>query len=188
MAEKKNYWASTIAFLLLIVLPAGSYLYLKKGFSYRKQSIVEMTPIDSLDWSVYTTRHGLGQDGDLMEKIVIAVFIKNTPDLKDKAPTIKALHDQFGARQEVKFALVNSGDAGVTHFTEREILDDIYVLDGYRDQQVHQENLTLIDQQGRVRGYYNINERTEMQKLVRHIAVLLPLEQKQKLDLIRKSD
>ena len=90
--------------LLLIVLPLGSWLYLKKGFNYQKEALAELKDYGQLPmfFAKDNFSRPLGTD-QLKNKLTLINYFSNTPQSNDRLKTMLSLHEQFDDREGVVF-------------------------------------------------------------------------------------
>ena len=164
-------------FVVLFGLPLGSWYYLNSGFEYRKASLEQLSPKDSLSNSNFlyqwkyrdslisilegkTTCLFNGSDYSFVEKYV---------DQYKDAPSFQTII--FGSASDVESDFISNGD--VIYFN--------------RPAPIFENNaiIALIDEDGYVRNYYieNVNDLT---KLIEHTAIVLP--RKVTKDIKLKSD
>lgn len=210
--QKKNKRNNIIQFglllLVLVILPAGSFYYLRKGFNYQKGAWSELQ-----DRAVVPTFQLQDWNGDIVvsdslkDKIMVANFttldeLKNNKLLQDH---ISLLNRQFHDREE--FLLLS-------YLTDRDSLssDDrtflvkeynlrnpaqwhVFYGAGNKMEQLHQGfNLpkeekkpyfALIDTLV-VKNYYAALDFEEVSKLAQHLSIILPREETK--DIILKRD
>ncbi len=103
MKEKRPY-QTILLMLLLVVLPLGSWLYLKKGFNYQIEAIAELKQYGTLP--KFLTKDFLGRvisSEEIEGKLVLLNFISDTPQSKERLETLFSLHDQFDDALGVAF-------------------------------------------------------------------------------------
>ncbi len=184
--SKKFSWRVVLIMLMLFGLPIGSYFYLVKGYQYRKQALDELKPKAQINWSDYSI-DALGGDYEKPEESVVLVFsIKDQNDLNTKWDMFKKLQNQFGSQSVMKFLFVLPKDLQLPETDDMEMQKDLFV--SYARDGFDQGVLHLVDQQQQIRGRYDPKNTQEIQKLVRHIAILLPLKKHAEAELIRKKE
>jgi len=103
MKEKRPF-QTILLMLLLVVLPLGSWLYLKKGFNYQIDAIAELKQYGKMP--TFFTKDALGRtfsSDDLKGKLVLLNYISNTPQSKERIKTLFSLHEQFDDALGVSF-------------------------------------------------------------------------------------
>lgn len=185
--------------LFLVVLPLGSWFYLRNGLDYRLQALEELGDhgvIAPFELSTYK-RDTLDRK-DLEGKLVVASFL----DFSDEAMTrrtgeyLNKLHEQFDERPDVLLLqhVLNPADAGSIQAFELEYrLDDpdqCFFLVGEEDDRAApvrdmygleaaasvplNAQLVLADTTLTIRRYYDLRNEQEVRRMVEHIAIILP--------------
>jgi len=176
--------------LVLIGLPLGSYLYLKKGFSYRKDALDEMKVEGKIDWNTLGLYTAASSEKVIDPTIIVYAPFYSEDGITELAEDFNNLHKQFGVRAEINFAL--AGDRSEIPELMRTISvklrNVLYISNKQVPGLAGHHLIYLVDSQGGIRGQYNRRDRDEMRKLVKHISILLPLEKKQQIELVRKKE
>ncbi len=198
--QKGNLGRILIFLMLIVVLPALSYMYVKRGFEWRKQAVQEL--------GVYGRIPGayLVQDGkryNLLEgKVTIAHFFGEDPDLT--AANKKIIQDgqrvnaQFSASHNFRNAVIWWG--GTPAFKEfwaavpdHEAVPWVYdgAMGAWKTVLINQyeifckkegiqpakEYYALADTTGTIRRFYDALDDKQVERMVAQIAILLPKEQ-----------
>lgn len=202
----------TLALLLfLVVLPFGSWYYLKNGMDYRVTTMAELHHLGKVSSATYTTFEGQSLvDSFFRDKILIA----NILDLKNEAlsklfgETLEKLHEQFDERKDVIFLLhladTTTTAAEVNNFADNYKLNDdtqlfFIQMDVKIPVSIIEQNyylphdaafpyFSLIDTKGEVRRYYDVRKMEEIKKLVEHTALLVPLEKNKEITFKREQE
>jgi hypothetical protein len=192
-------------FLMLIVLPAGSYIYLKKGFNWRLKAQSELGDFGR----VKEINHFWpdGQKENLIEKKVCVLYFFGeapalTPENQKIVDTGVELVKQFGFKpgsETNNFRLVmiasNSPAEFKSYYQTRENADlsnwiwagglgswTTILKNGYdyycQSQKVtpYQQYFAVSDTSGTIRRFYNAQDPDEVNRMVQHIAILMPKE------------
>ena len=200
--KNKNYFALIALFLMLIVLPAGSWFYLNDGAKYRISAMEELQDFGQL------SQEDIGEQS-LQGSLVIAGFVSSNEE--DFGNTIQKLSDQFSDRQRVFFTLFNadSNSGSLEAYAKKYMLKNNpqVLLQNTPQESVEalakntfklpleegltlEENpyLVLLDTTLTIRNYYDMRELTEMKNLVRHITRILPPSPKKDIILKREKE
>ena len=200
--KNKNYFALIALFLMLIVLPAGSWFYLNDGAKYRISAMEELQDFGQL------SQEDIGEQ-NLQGSLVIAGFVSSNEE--DFGNTIQKLSDQFSDRQRVFFTLFNadSNSGSLEAYAKKYMLKNNpqVLLQNTPQESVEalakntfklpleegltlEENpyLVLLDTTLTIRNYYDMRELTEMKNLVRHITRILPPSPKKDIILKREKE
>lgn len=134
-------------FLLLVVVPFGSWFYLSKGLNFRKHSLSEIVPKDSLSIELDTSEIFRGKTS-----LVVLTHDDNTKEITS------SVYTQF--KNTVGFQLVYvdtlQNEALKTQFTK-----------------YSGKAFVVIDEKMRVRNSYH-NDLESIRKMVEHIAIIIP--------------
>lgn len=157
--------------LLLVILPAGSWIYLKKGADYRKQIMKELenkTPFNDT----------------LMTVDSIDIPFKNKCTLLSLHTDEKALQDVYRQFKEAKgFQLIaeNNADIFRQEYKKTNAEIDAMINNSYKQINKNQlielqsrfggKDFVLIDSLNQIRNTYT---KGDMTKLINHIPPLLP--------------
>lgn len=165
---------------LLILFPALSWYYLQQGKDWRMTSVSEISEKTQLTVASLTT-----MDGDtltpesLLGNFIIAADLSHPV----KHEVLDALHDQFGERDDVLLMALTSGDAVPQGWLGIDC--DRQDCSWLRQHLDSSANSALIDDSLRLRRTYDLMKEDERKKLVKHTAVIVPLEKREKLELRR---
>ncbi len=213
MAGKQNktillILVTLVLLFILVVLPLGSWYYLKNGLNYRIATMSELKNYGKLPaFSYHTFSNNNVKSADLQGKVVVvnALPLQNESLTNAWGTTLEKLHDQFDERSDVCF-LVYVAD---TSRTNLESFTSKYQLQDYNqcyfvpfeaaampklasDYHIGVDSLpnhfTLIDTKGIVRKHYNVQEEAQVKRLVEHMALLLPLQKKEEISLQREPE
>ncbi|MCP3930049.1 MAG: hypothetical protein GY705_13225 [Bacteroidetes bacterium] len=189
-------------FLLLVVLPGGSWFYLRSGLNYHLDSLEALQDFGKPAEASIVAQNGEPFSSDwLLEKI--SLIGRWEPEMESTFPEVllrlKKLQRQFDERKDVLFLLYNAdADSSTTaDFAKRNGLDDgkqILFLSGDEveikkfAESVFHSALTdgknwknhsffaFVDVEGTVRNCYDMQDAEEVKKFIEHIALLLPRE------------
>ncbi|MCB0603198.1 MAG: hypothetical protein KDC28_18295 [Saprospiraceae bacterium] len=167
-------WASVA--LILIVLPVGSFIYLKRGFDFQKKNFAEMQMLGAMPYdSLVNWDPGLNAvwlSGDVH---VVAFF---TPGNRiDMGNTLVTLQEQYAKVSH--FQLIGMADNidAMPELATYKIVSSNPNLPSIRSRfptNFGPDVLTLVDSKDEIRGMYHWRDAEEMKKMVTHIALLLP--------------
>jgi hypothetical protein len=153
---------------MLGVLPAGSYLYLKKGYDFRKQIISDLSKKDPFKTLI------VAKDSmkiNFKGKCTVIALKENKTNeqiynqFKDaKGFQMLTIQDQ---QLDKKYPANSASENKQNHYYELDSTSIDRLLHDYKS------DFVLLDSLGNVRRTY-LNEKEEMKKLVLHISALLP--------------
>lgn len=192
----KSRFALISAFLLLVlfILPAGSWYYLKKGAEYRIEHIKDMLPKGDFSQANII---GITKDNiDSLRRKTILLGVSNA----EKSPLtdtmnlqVEKLVDQFGDRSDLKVIRFISNERGGGGFAESNHIEHVWIANQSNESikncgvksEMNKPYWSLIDHNGQIRNYYSIDE---FEKLVVQSAMILPVAKRKKIDLKRDKE
>ena len=141
-----------VLFALVVIVPFGSWYYLRQGLDYRKDALKQLAVKSKLDSTAYT-------DSLFSGKTTLVVLRSN----KDVEAALKPIIDQF--KDAYTFQVVADSALQTDILTSDVPLDSLF--------RSHNHSFALVDTAGNIRNYYG-QTRTDLKDLVEHLAVLLP--------------
>jgi hypothetical protein len=200
---KRKTFVFAVLFLLLVVLPAGSWFYLSGGLNWRKQAQAELQNYGKIRTAQIIYPDGT-KENMLAEKVCVIYYFGANPDLTEAnrkvLDTGERLFKQFGYKsgnQYDDFRLVMIAQGGTAEFKThaqtlpsadfanwvwtgalgswRTILVNAYDLYCQQNNKQPDENYFAVsDTSGTIRRFYNAVDEKELGRMVEHIAILLP--------------
>jgi hypothetical protein len=199
----RKFVISAILFMLLIAFPAASYFYSKSGFDSRVKAQGELKDYGKIRGSYIIWPDGTKED-QLKGKVCVLHFMGENPDLTAVNKQIlddgEELYQQFGykagsLRNDFRFVLI--GEGGTAEFKSymqtRPSIDfsnwvwtgglgswTTILKNGYdyyctsEKVRPYPEYYALADTSGVIRRFYNVEDRSEVKRMVHQIALLLP--------------
>jgi hypothetical protein len=185
--------------LFLVVLPLGSWFYLRNGLDYRLEALEELGDHGVIaPFELPTYKQDTLDRKDLEGKLVVASFL----DFSDETLTrrtgeyLNKLHEQFDERPDVLLLqhVLNAPDAGrIQAFELEHRLDDpdqcfflvggegagaaqvgdLYGLEATAGAPLNTQ-LVLADTTLTIRRYYDLRDEQAVRRMVEHIAIILP--------------
>lgn len=196
---------ASILFIILIGFPAGSYLYMRSGWNWRKQAVSELGQYGKIRPAFLILSNGERQNRLESSVSVIHVFGKD-PDLTPANQRIlddgERLFNQFGMlgdrtiRRDFRMAMVyEGGTAEFTSYRQKLPSSDfatwvwtggldswnVIIDQGYKEFckkegiPPAEQYYALTDTSGQIRRYYNALDENQIGRMVEHIAMLLPV-------------
>lgn len=194
-------------FLMLIVLPAGSWYYLSKGMDYRLEAKSELGDFGKRPPLPYTTLEGsLVSQTDLSDGVFIVAELdqpgqKNTLQV---AQELGKIHTQFDARKDIFFLiLAHPADSAALQklLKKHKLIDpgqvftiqkDALDKPGFNFAQVDSEKsgayIAITDTAGQIRQYYDFRDGSRVKRLVEHITILMPVIEREQAILKREKE
>ncbi len=198
--------------VVLVLLPAGSWLYLQRGLDYRKELMGELRELGPIQ--PYNPTVLVGEDFDwdgLQGKVVVASFIQLTDsdEVEQIGLVLQQLHDQFDERGDVFFLVHVQADTEeqVRAFVKTYDLEDAEQcyffrvsagkLESIADENYHLKSselpfkkglIAVADPKLTVRKFYDIALPEERKRLIEHIALLMPRQTEKDLIFKRETE
>lgn len=133
--KEKNYFQAAMLFLMLIILPGGSWIWLNKGYNRSKAALAEMQNYGHLPDFQLIGLNGQPMDSSLVhDQMTLAVFL-NSQDTKteERLRGLAMLHRQFDERNDFKILIHFTDDPDLNTIQQRSKLVDeeqIYLVKG----------------------------------------------------------
>jgi hypothetical protein len=185
-----------VLLFFLVVLPMGSYYYLKQGYDYRLAALNELD--NDLGKLPGLSLMDIDSHAVVVPELQGNLVVVNFYPAEDKGLQeqlgvyMSKLHDQFDDRNDVQFIMHSPvgadaqalrkyredyefEDAGQCHILpteDREYLE--YKHDSLPPMAQPYPYFFLSDTTLTIRNFYDMREENDMKKLVEHIAMILP--------------
>jgi hypothetical protein len=191
-AEKgKIHWKVVgMLFLILIILPAGSWYYLTTGYNYHKVLVNELKEdFGTVPNYSATTADGKSFDFEsIAGNTAIVHFMDNNALQKDYLwDRMTKLHEQFDDRNDIKFIshIANAEDDfmpkdtaqwKVIKGTESEldrIARENYKMKFKKGETVLNNSQFILVDSSLVRNYYDANSMREMGRMLEHVTIVM---------------
>lgn len=198
MAEQANEKKSKIhwrvvgmLFLILIILPAGSWYYLTQGYNYRKDLLNDLKEEFGLvkDYEAETTFGEVFGTEDIKANTAIVHFMGKNATEKDSIWSLMTrLHEQFDERNDIMFishisdadSLQMSPDTaqwkilkGTSAYFDRLARDNYKLPLKPGETILNNPYLVLLDST-KIRQYYDYRDPMQAGRLVEHITIVMP--------------
>lgn len=184
--------------LLLVLLPLGSWFYLKTGLDYRAQAFKELKDIAPLPaFELQNYNDSTARAAQFEDQLVVGHFF-NEPHKELYAQQLSKLYEQFDDRQDIYFLSFQPGasvaqQAEAAQFLLNHKLEDeeqVFFLGGSerRIKQLSQDIKLPLEEQSMelsdnsllffadsamVRGFYDMREEAAMKRLIKHLTLNL---------------
>lgn len=194
---RKIYIAAAL-FLILVGLPAVSWIYLRDGLNWRKTAVAELASYGKIPKATVIWPDGTSED-QLKGKVVIVHVFGENPDLTEEnkkiLDTANKLCEQFGQSFDFRLAMIASGGtaAFLSHAQTLPSAEHpawiwsgaigswrAITENGY-DAFCHAEKIkpasdyfALADTAGTIRRFYDALDQKQIDRLVQHTAIVLP--------------
>ncbi len=148
--------------LFVVVVPFGSWYYLKQGLNYRKAAIAELKVKDSISVDVDTLR--------LLKGKTTVLVLGSGQQINDH---LDQLNDQF--KNTIGFQILSYDMASV--FTK---IPKDYFLE--KQQKYSGSDYILIDTSSRIRNVY-IDDVEGIKKMIEHLAIVIPRQKEADINM-----
>ncbi|MCB0529742.1 MAG: hypothetical protein KDC65_14795 [Saprospiraceae bacterium] len=196
---RKIYIAAAL-FLILVVLPGVSWIYLRDGLNWRKDAVAELGSYGQIR-PAYIIWQDHTKEDLLKSKVVVVHNFGEDPDLTDANRKIldtgERLYKQFSQNPDFRLAMISRG--GTAEFRSyaqtlpsadyatwvwtgglgswRTILDNGFEAYCLKENiSPYKEYYALADTAGAIRRYYDATDDRQIERMVQHIAILLPVK------------
>ena len=179
--------------LMLFLLPFVSWYYLQSGLNWRKQAQVVMNgtrPFPEGKWMDHSGK--ILSSGDLSQHVSIISLV--TCENKDSlSATLNAFYRQFKDTKKANFIILNTCKEmpGIMEDTTKiawhvfNCSDSIPLCDSILLHWPAGKTHALIDRNNVIRAYYDETTKNEKRILLEHMALLLPRERSDQIELKR---
>jgi hypothetical protein len=184
----KKWIQPLVLFAMLIVMPALSWYYLKKGEQYQVKMRAELKDygkLPSFTLPKLLDTNSINLATDLINKVVIAKVV----DANELEPgddlrfALGSLHTQFDERNDIVFllhtAIKDSARVGA-FLRQNKMSDPTQVVVTGSDSKLVQAYrfpkpgmMAIVDTAGVIRRYYNYRDGNEVRRLTEHVTVLM---------------
>ena len=181
--KTKNIIQFALLGLILIILPAGSWVYLKKGLDYQKETRADLEDLGKYDLKplfdepddVYAKR---GFDEKL--KVVLHLHSEKQQQL------LIDLNKQFKNSQGLAFVVLqaenttreisikeNAHQLKLSHEELSKVFEDIGNPKGAKIGGIY-PYFVLINEEHTIKKYYDFKDPEQVKRMIEHIAILVP--------------
>ncbi len=211
---KNKSWIQIAVFLLFIILiPLGSYYYLKRGYDYRKEAIQQMKdigPLPSIDFKTIDGRNIVKDSLKGRMIIVNVISLKDEELAEEFGETMSKLYDQFEETGRLVMMAFgedpeHDGAVALRQFAQKFALADKPLMywiaadsNGLAqpaEQLYLPENgqprlsyFALCDTSQVVRNHYTVMEEAAIREMVAHTAMFLPPKPRKRVMFKRETE
>jgi len=209
--KSNNYLQAAMLFLMIIVFPGGSWIYMNMGYNRSKTALAELQDYGHLPAFQLTGIKGAVDSSLVNGHMTLIAFVNpHQAKTETRMEVIETLHRQFDERNDFKLLIHLPEATNLADFQKTYKLEDdrqIYAVKGnaqtlsnliknnYRIPNLpaareagssvdFQTNITadpnnypyyiLIDEKGKIRNYYHADRSADIERMVEHIALILP--------------
>ena len=208
--KSNNYLQAAMLFLMIIVFPGGSWIYMNMGYNRSKTALAELQDYGHLPAFQLTGVKGEVDSSLVNGQMTLIAFVNpNQAETQNRMAVLETLHRQFDERNDFKLLIHLPETTDLENFQKEYKLQDeqqIYAVKGneqtlgkliknnYRipnlttkripGSSVDFQNTSadpnnypyyiLIDEKGKIRNYYHADRSEDIDRMVEHIALILP--------------
>lgn len=205
----KKYTSGIALLFFLVILPIGSYIYLWTGLNYYKVNKAEYTKKGVLaDFSAtaLNTNKQLTRDDLLGNTFVLSFFDAKGAESAKLVKEMTLIQEQFQNRKDVKHLTflsdsLNAANKALLSAAEP-IKDKWYILEGNSETSARMKEefkltevmdhyspeFVLVDDSLNVRGYYNVLNERQRNKLIVHLSMVMPRVKKEEVLFKREKE
>jgi hypothetical protein len=182
--------------LILFLLPFGSWYYLNSGLTWRKKAESALSGKASFLTLPLVTREGQKLTQDNLQNHVSIVTMLSCIEPNTQEKLITGFYDQFKETKKANFIFLDTCATGSAHWMDslRQNMFVISCIDTVRQCEPilarwpAGKEYAIIDQNGVVRNYYTAGTQEEKRVLLEHMALLLPRDHSEKVELKRAKE
>lgn len=174
-----------IVVAVLIIFPLVSWVYLSKGLKWRLGAQEETSVKANLQPFTLITANGDTVAGTSLSGMFAIIA---SPEDSTGYAHLALVEEQFGSRTDYQtlYLVASNHEGSLQDSTIRHVRCADGCAELIARAYEGEKNAAIIDDSLRVRGRYRIEDAAEMQALIKHMAVVLPIEKREKLELIRR--
>jgi len=188
---------TVVLVFFLFLLPFVSWYYLKSGLEWRKNAQTVMNgkqPLPELPFQNSTT--GKPLEKSQLEYHVSLLVLVSCDNASSQHDLVGTLYHQFKETHKANFLFVDTCSQSTFTLpdTLRENVYTLHCVDSLRNCKSFLQdwpvgkNFALIDKTGIIRSYYIAGNHDEKKMLVEHMALLIPRDYSEKVELKRQGD
>ncbi len=171
-----------LVMFVLFGLPIGSYYYLTKGYQFRKEALVQLQPKGHFDLSGLKRLNSKEFAKDLQNRVLLVMPVFNQTDLERKWTVFENIFNQFGGNRALNFLFCVPEEMELSYIEDERYRGLVFSDTACKSDA---EEFLLVDGSQNIRGRYTMKP-SDLQELVKHIAILMPIKKHQEAELIRK--
>ena len=190
---KKYYIPQTIAlFLLLVVLPVGSWFYLKSGLNYRKEAFSHLGNFGKLSDLYFKDLESKRFLSDTNHVVLVNLFSIDSVNLNNLKKITKAYeqrNDFYGVNLSCDTSLIFPYDKSLRPlYADRSSCEKLEGIRNSISAHVgHPINTILINSKGVIVNGYDVNIKSDMAEMIKHISIILPGNKKVDTASVKKT-
>ena len=178
--------------LILFLLPFVSWYYLNRGLNYRKDAQAIMSGTQPFPQGQWNDAAGKRFESKQIDERVTLITLLPCAKLADYTVLLNQFYDQFKDTKKASFIVLDTCDASASFIDAAR--SDWYIMSCTDSSNLCDHLLSawpagkshaLIDRDQIIRSYYSSNTEEEKRLLLEHMALLIPRERSEKVELKR---
>lgn len=177
--------------LILFILPFVSWYYLQRGLDWRKEAQKIMKGTDPFPEGQWQETGGTTFSTTQLENHVSLITFMPCAQSEDVIATLNKFYDQFKDTKKANFIILDS--CGIESIQDRtksgwysfQCSDSMNLCNLLAGSWPLDKTHALVDKDKKIRGYYSSTTLEEKRLLLEHMALLLPRERSEKVELKR---
>ena len=178
--------------LILFLLPFVSWYYLRQGLNYRKEAQAIMSGTQPFPEGQWNDVAGKLFDSKQIDERVTLVTFMPCDQQSDYSELLNQFYEQFRETKKASFIILDSCrtssgfiDATKSNWHVISCSDSINLCDPLLKSWPAGKSHALIDRDLKIRSYYSSATEDEKRLLLEHMALLIPRERSEKVELKR---
>jgi len=185
-----------ILLFFLFLLPFVSWYYLQSGLNWRKEAQQIMSGTKPFPQLPLISFKGVPMDKSQLEYHVSLVTIVSCDSLEDQMKLVTKLYSQFKSTKKANFIFIDTcqsldlmlPDSMMTSSFMLHCGDSLNSCVSLLQDWPAGHSMALLDKKGVIRAYYPTHTHDEKKLLVEHMALLLPRDLGEKVEVKRKTE
>jgi len=185
----------TLIFFLFL-LPFVSWYYLKSGLDWRKKAQDVLNGTKEFPVLPFQALSGIPMENSQLENHVSLVILVSCDSVENQMDLITKLYLQFKETHKANYLFLDTCSS-TTLVLPDTVKQNVFVIQGADALQSARaliegwpagKTYALVDKSGVIRAYYTANTHDEKKTLVEHMALLLPRDNSEKVQLKRDAE
>ncbi len=179
--------------LILFLLPFVSWYYLNSGLTWRKEAQAIMNGTVVFPSGAWKDSRDVLFSSELLDEHVTLVSKLTCDNMTEQSDILSKIYDQFKETKKANYILlteceqsINTGsDSLKVNWFVFNCLDSINQCNTFFPNWPAGKSFALVDRDNLIRSYYSATTKEEKRLLLEHMALLLPRERSDKVELRR---
>ena len=179
--------------LILFLLPFVSWYYLNSGLTWRKQAQAIMNGTVVFPSGTWKDARDITFSSELLDEHVTLVSKLTCDNMSEQTDILTRIYDQFKETKKANYILLQECEqaSGITEDSLKvnwfvfNCRDSINLCNTFFPDWPEGKTFALVDRDNVIRSYYSATTKEEKRLLLEHMALLLPRERSDKVELRR---